>query len=532
MTRSARWPNLPLRRFLVPASGLAEHFDALPAPWVRSLAVVATGLCLLWPSLFNAQYIFFYDTIGYLRGAVQAFEKAGIESAWSALYDNQAEGTGAQAATAAGLDSHTDGYVSAARSVYYGIFLYVSELLGSLWFAVLFQLLAVSLAAYLTLRALLGPSGYELAAILCCLGVFTPLSFYVGYLMPDVFAGIVILACATLLVYFDRLEWWPRSLWFALLAVSLTFHMSFIAVAVALTIPGILVVRATMGRFPLKAAGVIHGAVALGILSQLIFFRAVEAAYGHPPLHPPFLMARVIADGPGYRYLRETCPANGFKICEFLPVLPLGADEFLWSKDPRSGVIGSADPETRRTLAAQQMAFVSEVLRHDPAGQVKASLQGIAEQLSRFSIREFDYSDAMRKMVEENLPAYHRDGFRNSLLYRGLFPTFPVDILFHLAIAVSALFLIWNLPGLAAMRRNLATATGRARNAGEKMITFCLVVLAGVIANAAVTGVLSTPHDRYQARVVWLIPLLALSLFFYVRRKRAAVPGCARKKMA
>ena len=39
---------------------------------------------------------------------------------------------------------------------------------------------------------------------------------------------------------------------------------------------------------------------------------------------------------------------------------------------------------------------------------------------------------------------------------------------------------------------------------------FAGLVLVGVVLNAAVCGMLSGPEDRYQARVVWLVPLLAL----------------------
>ena len=41
-----------------------------------------------------------------------------------------------------------------------------------------------------------------------------------------------------------------------------------------------------------------------------------------------------------------------------------------------------------------------------------------------------------------------------------------------------------------------------------------LVVLAGLAANAFATGALSHPHDRYEARIAWLLfmaPLLMLA---------------------
>ena len=45
------------------------------------------------------------------------------------------------------------------------------------------------------------------------------------------------------------------------------------------------------------------------------------------------------------------------------------------------------------------------------------------------------------------------------------------------------------------------------------MIGLVSVVLATVLINAAVCGILSVPADRYQSRVIWLLPLLgALAL--------------------
>jgi hypothetical protein len=43
------------------------------------------------------------------------------------------------------------------------------------------------------------------------------------------------------------------------------------------------------------------------------------------------------------------------------------------------------------------------------------------------------------------------------------------------------------------------------------------VAIAGLVANAAIFGGLSAPVDRYQARVIWIIPMLA-ALFWLVRR--------------
>jgi hypothetical protein len=47
------------------------------------------------------------------------------------------------------------------------------------------------------------------------------------------------------------------------------------------------------------------------------------------------------------------------------------------------------------------------------------------------------------------------------------------------------------------------------RRPNPKLIGLSVIVVAIVIANALLTGVLSMVDDRYGCRVIWLIPLLA-----------------------
>ena len=49
---------------------------------------------------------------------------------------------------------------------------------------------------------------------------------------------------------------------------------------------------------------------------------------------------------------------------------------------------------------------------------------------------------------------------------------------------------------------------------------FALVVLVALVANAFATGALSKPHDRYQARVAWL--LLLPPLLYAARRETSS----------
>jgi hypothetical protein len=53
------------------------------------------------------------------------------------------------------------------------------------------------------------------------------------------------------------------------------------------------------------------------------------------------------------------------------------------------------------------------------------------------------------------------------------------------------------------------------------------VIVAALLANAAVCSLLSGVYDRYQARVTWLLPLLAIVAFHRFRLHRSSAQPTA-----
>lgn len=494
----------------------------------------AAALLLLWPLLLNGDYLYFHDTAAYLRYPAQAFQKLfGIEPLLSAAPAGSAAGPAAVTAlpaapglapggAAGGAPGGTDDTVAAGRSIYYGGMLYAGALVGGLWVGVLVQLGAVALAVYLTLDGLLGPARRRaFPLVIAALAVASPLPFFVGYLMPDVFAGIAILAVANLFARdgaLGRLPGGRRLAWAGLLAASLLFHSSHTAVALLMLVPAAAVAWGVQGRLPWRAMATVAAAIALALAGELLFTRAVTAVYGTPPLRPPFLMARMISDGPGTAWVMAHCPGIGLAICDWRDRLPLDTDSFLWSKDAATGVYGVADAATRRAFDAEQGAFIRGVLASDPWGQLAASLRGFAEQLHRVGLHEFAYDDTLRATLPAMLPPGEAQAFAASGLARGTFPLGAADWLVRAGLAASAVVLV-----LAALRRS-GNGPGGAPDYGQgdrSLLAFAVILLGGVVVNAAVTGILSTPHDRYQARVVWLVPLLAMIVLLHARWRPA-----------
>jgi small basic protein len=42
--------------------------------------------------------------------------------------------------------------------------------------------------------------------------------------------------------------------------------------------------------------------------------------------------------------------------------------------------------------------------------------------------------------------------------------------------------------------------------------TFAAVIIAGFVFNVAICGALSTPHDRYSTRILWIVPIAAAAV--------------------
>jgi hypothetical protein len=336
------------------------------------------------------------------------------------------------------------------------------------------------------------------------LGLLTSASFYVSFLMPDIFAGIAVLACASLLGS-QNLKCSDYVVWAGLLLFALVAHTSHVLIAALLAV--VAVVINVFGRSWRNWRGllVVAGCLLAAGVAEAAFKGAVMRLIGEPPLRPPFLMARLIEDGSGYRFLRESCPGNGFKVCEFLPQLPMLADEFLWSAGAR-GVFATASPQVRRELAAEQFRFVAAVVRSDPKGVLLSSCRDALLQLEEMRLSDFNWFRPWADAVEAKLPADYRAAFRASASYRNVMPIAAAYVL-QLAVFFVALGVLIAAVARSRWRRQLAR---------DRLLMVALVAI-GFLSNDLICGVLSGPHDRYGARVSWLLPFVALAVCFALR---------------
>jgi putative flippase GtrA len=270
-----------------------------------------------------------------------------------------------------------------------------------------------------------------------------------------------------------------------------------------------------------------------GAIYEGVYFNRTGSRLGHPP----FVAARLLADGPGRAYLRHVCGqaerqggAQPYVLCRFQANvgastewttapgfhtgtnLSLASNLILWSNLKNRGVFNLAARPQRIGLESEETRFVLGVLKYDPVGQVLASLNNWGQQLVAFQV-----DDPLRDPA-----AYLRGRYWPTTILPKMIPNFeacrppgdcrpPFD--YGILAAWQGTVLVASLLALAfrlmlkdvrqaVWRRGLTTGEEQARVAAT------MLLLAGVLlANAAVCGILSGPFARYQSRLIWLVPV-------------------------
>lgn len=518
-------------------------FPSAPGRWTSLASALLAAVLLCSAALWNGQPFFYPDTPTYLRGAEMGLSRAlpaGSLKPWTppaAKSSDPAtnEGTAAASSTAEltpstpstprpvqRLTSVDDKVVLAGRSVYYGALLFLSYLAGSsLWLTVLAQALCLAYLLQLAMVRVWGLSNAQFLGATVGLSLVTPMAVYTGFLMPDIFAPMLIVCVALLSTTWPALRVGDRWALAALLLYALMTHASHMVIAASLL--GLLLLARwlwpawrTAGNLGAgKALGVLAACLVLALVAEAAFVKVVTQAVGAPPLRLPHPMARLIDAGPGTDFLKKHCPPTEhapYAACAYVQNYPTAWTDFLFSTDPAKGAFALADPATKRRLSDEQLRFAWDVTRADPLGVARVVGVDVLRQLGRFDTDVWSYGqDGIAQFFQGRVPP---DVLAQMQASRGAHGTAYNDW-FTLANRMAVLMALL-LIALAWPRRR---AFARSR-----FDAFAAVVLAGVVSNAAVCAALASSMDRFQARVIWLLPFVALAGWLVLRAERRATP--------
>jgi hypothetical protein len=330
-------------------------------------------------------------------------------------------------------------------------------------------------------------------AIILPLAVLTGLSWTASIVMPDILGALLYLSIYLLVFAPESLSRTQRTLLILIAWWSAAAHITHIILALGLLIfllTGLAVVRAAT-RTRLQGLAISAAILVAAVLSHMAVHGVL---YGKPTLNgerPAYLTARLIADGTGRRYLQQHCPQANLAMCEFVQNLPADPDAFLWDAD---GIWQTSSPETQALILRQESRFAAAVLRTYPRQQLDVSLTAFARQLTNFGISNGPNAWLLEE-IEVGLPG-QRPLYERSRQAQSALPNERLSTIQNWTIAASLVILCLLAPAL--WRHRPARLTGLAAT------TFAIL-----LGNAFVTAVLAEVDDRYQDRVIWLLPLLA-----------------------
>lgn len=494
--------------------GLKPNFlpDRFASKSLVAFCFLLVSVIFLWPSILVGQYFWFFDTVGYLSSGSQALNSVfkgslpGLVDTGAPLQDAQSyNDIGVPAPVVGGSADAASDTVMGGRSPYYGAMLAIASATGTLWPVVLFQALIVSVTLFLSARIFLPNNKAACFLIIAVTGFSTTVSFFVIYLMPDIYAGLSIVAASALLAGWHFYRRFERVFLAGVIAFSCASHTSHSALIVLVLIAALAAKYILQRRIETPAVQAVLVSLILGALALAAVPVIAERQLDKRVVSPPFLVARVVADGPGLKLLKARCPEAGYVLCAYVDRLPVeNSDVFLWADKGDGGIVSAMSATELQALADEQIRFVLDAIAFDPFGQLSASAQNFIEQLTAISLQEFAYTDAVLSYLQKNLHHAEYSKVVEARSATELYGLLEVGAIYTIVVIVSLLVIIYLMCATVGKKRG--------RPVLEVGSNFVIIALCGVVANAGITGILSMPHDRYQARVVWIIPFVALLL--------------------
>ena len=450
-----------------------ETLDLARSPGSRSfcahtVAVLVGALLFSWPAFYNGFPLLYPDSITYL-------------------------GEGPVLARALFLHRFSSDY--GLRSKFYSLGILPFHWTLTPWPIVGLHCQLLAWVLWLLLRSFAPrylASSYLVLILL--LSLLTIASWYAAFIMPDILGPVLYLAVYLLVFARETLSRTERVALYLISWWGITSHPSHFPIAVGLCVflALLAVIKRKSPLCRLRTIGEVLLIVVVAAASQVALNGYL---YGKPTLNgrrPPFLMARIISDGPGRWYLDQHCAQLRWVVCDHLNLRSSAPSNFLWGP----GYTYEAAPDSEKIkLEAEEMPLVLATLRAYPLQQLSRSAADFREQLLDFGLYGFNSSPWILNHIDAVMPRESAPWLRSREAQETL-AFVPFAHLLRWAVVASLVLIALSIPLFWLRRSN--------RLAG---LTF--VVAFVVVANAFITSVFSEVGDRYQCRVIWLIPLLA-----------------------
>ncbi|SDI13243.1 hypothetical protein SAMN05216338_1017174 [Bradyrhizobium sp. Rc2d] len=426
--------------------------------WLR-LAAMALPLLMIAPAFWNGYPLLQWDTGGYL-------------ARWY------------------------EGYLVPSRSTVFGLYLHYGESFG-FWINLAVQSLATLWLLQLSLRVLGLMQTFRFVAISLLLILSTALPWLASMLLTDIFAGLSVLSLFLLVIGAHRTSRLEKIALFVFTAFAAATHSATLGVLLGLCVAGWMARPLLRARLPLAGLALASLTIVAGGLMLMSANYALSGKWTWTPGGYGVAFGRMMQDGIVARYLNNHCPRERYKLCPYRNELPATADEFLWGKS-MFNTLGRFEG-----LNEEMGYIVVHSLADYPAWQAGAALRAMGQQLLHVATGEGTngWIPHTYGIIERYIPAQVAP-MRAARQQHWAVNFDDVNWL-HIPVALASMAALVGLLVHALMRRRL-----------DDLTLLAATVTLALLGNAFICGVISGPHDRYGARMVWIATFVVLTALF------------------
>jgi hypothetical protein len=389
------------------------------------------------------------------------------------------------------IENAFNGVVASDRPIMYGLFIYFSSMVYSLWLVIAAQALIVALMVYYCFRYFTAGRTFLLSYLLfmAVVAFFMSASFEVSWLMPDIFTAIALL-CVILLTG-RKVKLRDKIIVSLIMVLSIGVHNSNFYTCTGLCLlllffKRIRIVYSTTRRILYTLSIILLGYLNLTFVHYLYSGELKSSRGG-----TIFLMSNLVEMGIVDIYLSENCDQRGFRICAYQGTLP---NNFLWSEnspikktggwdanmDEYSAIISDivTNPRYLRMIVYKSAIYTFKQFFNYDIVDIGKPSERINKAVEYFYIHEYKQHKASRESKDRLLV-----GFIN----------FTQQIIVCICLCLYLYLLIYQ----------------RSSPEVRSIILFMFIAL---LVNAWVCSTFSGVFPRYQTRIIWLLPL---PLFLY-----------------
>lgn len=448
------------------------------------------AMAFLWPLfIFGRPTYLPGDSLAYLKTGHQAVEFVSGKFSSSA---DALDSAGAMSPIGKTRPVHAlpGADTKTARSVTYSVATYVLRWPGqNLSALAIVQALAASILCAI-IGSVLGMRRWRFYVVLAALVAFaTPLAPFAAFIVPDIWAGILLGAITLLIATGERLSLGAKACLALFVIFGISAHPSIPPIAAGMAVIGVMLYL-FQSRFALKmptrSLGWLLLPVFLGfgvnVAVNYISFGKASATGKRIPT----ALARTIALGPGRWYLEEQCRVPRYAVCEIYGTkIPSTINGFLFNKGSLNDL---ATPEQMDRIRAEESEIILRAAFAYPGAELGKLSVGILRQLITFDLGLTNFKRQLA-FEPDGTPVLVETGEDHSVLLS------TVDALAIILLAVCAVWVLLQY---------------RRLHADERAMLWLLS--AGILGNAVVCSVFSGVAERYQARIIWLFPTFVLCM--------------------